>query len=56
MHCAQGPRHTDIITENRYVQSHFVRMAQMLNIGKKFEDFYSLEIAIQPYQKEENVL
>ena len=55
MHCAQGPRHTDIITENRYVQSHFVRMAQMLNIRKKFEDFSSLEIAIQQYQKEENV-
>ena len=30
-------------------------MAQMLNIGKKFEDFSSLEIAIQQYQKEENV-
>ena len=29
-------------------------MAQMLNIGK-FEDFSSLEIAIQQYQKEENV-
>ena len=55
MHCVQGPRHTDIITENRYVQSHFVRMAKMLNIGKKFEDFSSLEIAIQQYQKEENV-
>ena len=27
----------------------------MLNIGKKFEDFSSLEIAIQQYQKEENV-
>ena len=34
---------------------HFVRMAQMLNIGKMFEDFSSLEIAIQQYQKEENV-
>ena len=30
-------------------------MAQMLNIGKKFEDFSSFEIAIQQYQKEENV-
>ena len=30
-------------------------MAQMLNIGKKFEDFSSLKIAIQQYQKEENV-
>ena len=30
-------------------------MAQMLNLGKKFEDFSSLEIAIQQYQKEENV-
>ena len=30
-------------------------MAQRLNIGKKFEDFSSLEIAIQQYQKEENV-
>ena len=30
-------------------------MAQMLNIGKKFENFSSLEIAIQQYQKEENV-
>ena len=30
-------------------------MAQMLNIGKKLEDFSSLEIAIQQYQKEENV-
>ena len=30
-------------------------MAQMLNIGKKFEDFSSLEIAIQQCQKEENV-
>ena len=30
-------------------------MAQMLNIGKKFEDFSSLEMAIQQYQKEENV-
>ena len=30
-------------------------MAQMLNIGKKFEHFSSLEIAIQQYQKEENV-
>ena len=29
-------------------------MAQMLNIGKRFEDFSSLEIAIQQYQKEEN--
>ena len=27
-------------------------MSQMLNIGKKFEDFSSLEIAIQQYQKE----
>ena len=31
------------------------KMAKMLNIGKKFEDFSSLEIAIQHYQKEENV-
>ena len=30
-------------------------MAQTLNIGKKLEDFSSLEIAIQQYQKEENV-
>ena len=30
-------------------------MAQMLNIGKQFVDFSSLEIAIQQYQKEENV-
>ena len=30
-------------------------MAQTLTIGKKFEDFSSLEIAIQQYQKEENV-
>ena len=30
-------------------------MAQMLNIEKKFEDFSSLEIAIQQYQKEVNV-
>ena len=30
-------------------------MARTLNIGKKFEDFSSLEIAIQQYQKEENV-
>ena len=30
-------------------------MAQMLNIGKKFEDFFSLEIAFQQYQKEETV-
>ena len=29
-------------------------MAQMLNIGKKFENFSSLEIAIQQYQKGEN--
>ena len=41
--------------QETYVQSHFVRMAQMLNIRKKFEDFSSLEIAIQQYQKEENV-
>ena len=27
----------------------------MLNIGKKFEDFSTLEIAIQQYQKEKNV-
>ena len=27
----------------------------MLNMGKKFEDISSLEIAIQQYQKEENV-
>ena len=33
--------------QENYVQSHFVRMAQMLNIGKTFEDFSSLEIAIQ---------
>ena len=30
-------------------------MAKTLNIGKQFEDFSSLEIAIQQYQKEENV-
>ena len=30
-------------------------MAQMLNIGLKFEAFSSSEIAIQQYQKEENV-
>ena len=30
-------------------------MAQTLNIGEKFEGFSSLEIAIQQYQKEENV-
>ena len=30
-------------------------MAQTLTIGKKFEDFSSLETAIQQYQKEENV-
>ena len=30
-------------------------MAQMLNIGKKFEDFSSLEIAIQQYQPAHNV-
>ena len=30
-------------------------MAQMLNIGEKYEDFSSLEIAIQQYQKEEIV-
>ena len=35
--------------------SQFVKMAKTLNIGKKFEDFSSLEIAIQQYQKEENV-
>ena len=27
----------------------------MLNIWKQFEDFSSLEIAIQQYQKEENI-
>ena len=37
------------------MQSHFVKMAKTLNIGKQFEDFSSLEIAIQQYQKEENV-
>ena len=42
--------------QENYVQSHFVRMAQMLNIGKKFEDFSSLEIAIQQYQKEEKLM
>ena len=42
-------------TPRIYVQSHFVRMTQMLNIGKTFEDFSSLEIAILQYQKEENV-
>ena len=41
--------------QKKNVQSHFVRMSQMLNIGKKFEDFSSLEIAIQQHQKEENV-
>ena len=51
MPSAKGPRHTDIIT----VQSHVVRMAQMLNIGKTFEGFSSLEIAIQQYQIKENV-
>ena len=30
-------------------------MAKTLNIGKQFEGFSSLEIAIQQYQKEENV-
>ena len=30
-------------------------MAKTLNIGKQFEDFSSVEIAIQQYQKEENV-
>ena len=30
-------------------------MAKTLNIGKHFEDFSSLEIAIQQYQKEDNV-
>ena len=30
-------------------------MAKTLNIGKQFEDFSSLEITIQQYQKEENV-
>ena len=30
-------------------------MAKTLNIGKQFEDFSSLEIAILQYQKEENV-
>ena len=30
--------------QENYVQSNFVRMAQMLNIGKKFEHFSSLEI------------
>ena len=30
-------------------------MAKTLNIGKQFEDLSSLEIAIQQYQKEENV-
>ena len=30
-------------------------MAQMLIIGKKFQDFSSLEIAIQQYQKGETV-
>ena len=30
-------------------------MAKTLNIGKQFEDFSSLEIATQQYQKEENV-
>ena len=30
-------------------------MAQMPNTGKKFEEFSSLEIAVQQYQKEENV-
>ena len=30
-------------------------MAQTLTIEKKFEDFSSLEIAIQQYQKDENV-
>ena len=33
--------------QENYVQSHFVRMAQMLNIREKFEDFSSLEIAIK---------
>ena len=35
--------------------SQFVKMAKTLNIGKKFEYLSSLEIAIQQYQKEENV-
>lgn len=30
-------------------------MSQKLNIGQKFEDFSSFEIAIQQYQKAENV-
>ena len=31
------------------------KMAKTLNKGEKFEDFSSLEIAIQQYQKEGNV-
>ena len=34
-------RSSFIKLQENYVQSHFVRMAQMLNIGKKFEDFSS---------------
>ena len=30
-------------------------MSQKLNIGQKFEDFFSFEIAIQQYQNAENV-
>ena len=41
--------------QENYVQSHFVRTAQMLHIGKEFEDFSSLKIAIRQYQKVENI-
>ena len=42
-------------SQENYVRSYFVKMVKTLNIGKQFEDFPSLEIAIQQYQKEENV-
>ena len=37
--------------QENYVQFHFVRMAQTLNIGIKFEDFSSLEKAIKQYHR-----
>ena len=54
MPSAKGPQHTDIITENCSVSlSQNGSIAEV--IGKKFEDFSSLEIAIEQYQKEGNV-
>ena len=63
---APGPRHTVNITEKKTAQFSLliyktprklcsVLLCQNGSNGKKFEDFSSLEIAIQQYQKEENV-